>query len=136
MSNEKPVRITVGEVKEVAEATTIQAENQVSNSVSAVSYVASVPDSSGNSMVIGAGLVAFVLLVVAGYFGLTQSISPNTTPTTKVPVTITGTENPGDPGTTLPGAATPSVDSSASTNAPVSSGSNNAPVAGNNESTK
>jgi hypothetical protein len=80
MSNEKPVRITVGDVKEVSEATAIQTENPVVRPLSAVSYAASVPDSSGNVMVFGAGLIGFAMLFFAGYMGLSHGIVPETLP--------------------------------------------------------
>ena len=75
MSNEKPVRITVGDVKEVTEATTIQGDALVSRSSSASSYPAS---SGGNLMsgtVLGSGLIGLALFVVAGYFGLVHGVT-------------------------------------------------------------
>ena len=77
MSNEKPVRITVGDVREVTEATTIQSESPVSRPASSVSYKASVPDNSGNGMVMAGGLVGFILFVLAGYFGLVHGVTPD-----------------------------------------------------------
>ena len=81
MSNEKPVRITVGDVKEVTEATAIQTESVSAKPVSSVNYTASAPDTSGNGMVFGAGIIGFALLVWAGYIGLVHGVTGTTLPT-------------------------------------------------------
>ena len=102
MSNEKPVRITVGDVKEVVEATTINAETWVPNKpVAVATHVASAPDSSGMGMVYGAGLIGLVLFFLASYFGLSGK------PTIATPASIGNSK--GMPNMTKPAATTPTV---------------------------
>ena len=110
MSNEKPVRITVGDVKEVVEATTIQADTVIAKPASSVSYTASVPDRSGYSLVYLAGIVGFILLMIAGFFGVMNSPAP----VAAVPITNT------------PAVSTPTPPDS--NNAPIAKTSQEAPV--------
>jgi hypothetical protein len=108
MSNEKPVRITVGDVKEVAEATAIQEEAVSTRSVSAVNYKASVPDTSGNGMI---------------YIGVLKN-EPKTSPAAaNAPAISAPTSNTEAP-TSMPGA--PNANASTDANAPAAS--NNAPA--------
>ncbi len=128
MSNEKPVRITVGDVKEVVEATTIQADTVISKPVSSISYTASVPDTSGFGMVYLGGIVGFVLLLVAGYFGVMKApaassalnvpaVSVPSTPSSNIaPVSSTNTEAPVNAGDSTKNA--PADTNMASNNAP------------------
>jgi hypothetical protein len=138
MSNEKPVRITVGDVKEVVEATTIQSDTVVSKPVSSVSYTASVSDTSGKGMMYFAGLIGLILVVIAGYFGVINGIvkpdqrADSTTTTISAPGTVPATTGSSTatntPPVTAPTATTDS--NTASSNAPAAS--NNAPLAANN----
>ena len=132
MSNEKPVRITVGDVKEVTEATTIQAETSAPRSVSSVSYTASVPDTSGNAIVYGAGFIGFLLLVGAGYFGLGQSPSDNSGVLVALPKPpgLLGRRPMGGPGANAAGNNAPTA-----TNAPAKSEGTPAPADASNMAT-
>jgi hypothetical protein len=95
MSNEKPVRITVGDVKEVTEATSIQTEQFAGTSVPAVSSHASPTiDSSGNGMVMGAGLFGVILLILAGYYGLVHGVTGTTPAPTIAPTSGTNPMSP------------------------------------------
>ena len=133
MSNEKPVRITVGDVKEVTEATTIQGDAPASRSVSSVSYSASVPNNSGNGMVIAGGLVGFVLFVLAGYFGLGQGVTAEM-PKTQAAKSSSATTKPVvAPDASAPVANAPAAAGTA-TNAPApeKTAANNAPTSAAN----
>ena len=132
MSNEKPVRITVGDVKEVTEATTIRADTHVSN---VAQRAPATVDGSGNGMVMLAGLAGVVLFIIAGYFGIGNGASAaanNTPPASNMPAANNAPANavngPADK------ALTP--DTKAAKNAPAASGNvpaaNNAPAASNN----
>lgn len=133
MSNEKPVRITVGDVKEVTEATTIQSDAPASRSVSSVSYSASVPNNSGNGMVIAGGLVGFVLFVLAGYFGLVHGVTAET-PTTSAAKSSSATTKPVATPESTPPAANAPAPSGMATNAPApeKAAANNAPTSAAN----
>ena len=78
MSNEKPVRITVGDVKEVIEATAIQVDSPIASSVSGDSHYQTTQDTTGNGWIYLGGLVCFLLFVLAGYIAMTQKIEGKT----------------------------------------------------------
>ena len=74
MSNEKPVRITVGDVKEVIEATAIQVDSPIASSVSGDSHYQPTQDTTGNGWIYLGGLICFLLFVLAGYIAMTQKV--------------------------------------------------------------
>lgn len=124
MSNEKPVRITVGDVKEVAEATAIQEEAVSARSVSAVNYKASVPDTSGNGMIYIGGLIGLILVILAGYFGVLKN-DPKTSPAAApAAAAISAPSSSSETPTSMPGA--PNANAPTDANAPAAS--NNAPA--------
>ncbi len=141
MSNEKPVRITVGDVKEVTEATTTQVE-EARPAVSAASsspVATSQTDSllSGNA-ILGL-LVGILLFIAAGYFALTSKPPVDTR---HEPVAASASKNEpaannAPTANNVPAASnteavsnTPAANTSADNNAPAQ----NAPVATNSES--
>ena len=109
MSNEKPVRITVGDVKEVIEATAIQVDSPIANSVSGDSHYQTTQDTTGNGWIYLGGLVCFLLFVLAGYIAMTQKVegkagaksdTVKTSPAAsnvKSEPTAANTEKPADP---------------------------------------
>lgn len=123
MSNEKPVRITVGDVKEVAEATAIQEDAVSTRSVSAVNYKASVPDTSGNGMIYIGGLIGLILVILAGYFGVLKN-EPKTVPAATNAAAISAPSSSSETPTSMPGAPNANAPSDANTPA----ASNNAPA--------
>ena len=120
MSNEKPVRITVGDVKEVTEATTIQADTRVS---SVAERAPATVDNGGNGMVMLAGLAGLVLLILAGYFGFGHGV----TPAAVTPSSVNAPNSKVDPKATTP--SNVEMSSAAANNLPPMA--NNAPAATN-----
>ena len=120
MSNEKPVRITVGDVKEVTEATTIQADTHVSN---VSERAAATVDGTGNGMLMLAGLAGLVLLILAGYFGFGNGA----TPAAVTPSSVNAPNSKVDSKATTP--SNIEMSSAAANNLPPMS--NNAPAAAN-----
>ena len=114
MSNEKPVRITVGDVTEVAEATAVQKESPIS-SVAARS--APTVDKSGNGLVYIGGLVGCLFFLGAGYMGLVHGVKPVDVPESAITKTKKQAMPPAD------GANKPAADSSTANNAATSTNS-------------
>lgn len=132
MSNEKPVRITVGDVKEVVEATTIQADTVISKPVSSVAFTASVPDTSGLGMVYFSGIIGFILLVVAGYFGVMKAPAPSAAPSSvnvpAVSAPSTASSNNAPVSSTNMESTVSVGDSSKNAPADINMASNNSPI--------
>ena len=127
MSNEKPVRITVGDVNEVAEATAVQKESPISN-VAARS--APTDDKSGNGLVYLGGLIGVVFFLGAGYMGLVHGVRPVDVPESAITKTKKSATTPAD-GVNKPAADTSTSNNAAGSNAPATT-SNNAPAAATN----
>ncbi len=129
MSNEKPVRITVGDVNEVAEATTVQKVTPIS---SVAPRSTPTTDKSGNGLVYLGGLAGCVFFLAAGYLGLVHGVKPVDVPESA----ITKTKSTKPATTPADGANKPAVDSATANNAATPSApatsSNNAPAATNN----
>lgn len=116
MSNEKPVRITVGDVKEVAEATAIQSEEaQPVRTSSAPVTSASSQGSGNNAIVILAIVISLVLIIIAGTFAMGSKPEPGK------PAAGVATNQPADA----------NVSSSTATNVPPAA--TNTPPAATNE---
>lgn len=133
MSNEKPVRITVGDVKEVTEATTIKADTvQPVSTPSVSSMPRATVDNSGNGLVVIGGVVGLLLIIIAGYLGLGSSPEPAAGAGINAPISRNA---PADTNTTAANSATdtptstaPEGNASAANNAPAA---NNTPAATN-----
>ncbi len=138
MSNEKPVRITVGDVKEVAEATAVQEPVKATTSpVSTTSRpVITAEEGGGKGLLMLAVIAAVAMLIFAGYYAMTHSaVAPNASnsgPNLSAPTAQpTPATNAPASGTASSNNAPANTAAAASNNAPAEA-SNYAPAAANN----
>ena len=135
MSNEKPVRITVGDVKEVTEATAVQSESAketfAAASQTSISNSTPTVDTTSNGLVFIGGIIGLILIILAGYLALGKSgvaaaasNAANNTPVIAAPPSNTVSTNPAGTNTPAPAANNSPADSNTPADANTPAGNN------------
>lgn len=149
MSNEKPVRITVGDVKEVTEATTTQVEEARPSVTSPVtSSVAAAQGGSllGGNAILGL-LLGILLFIAAGYFAMTSKppvdtrhepaaiTTSNNAPEASNAPAASNSEAASSSAANAPAATSPAEGNAPATNAPEANNASSSNPSGNNAPT-